>query len=106
MGRELVDSILVSPKKYGVAVSLCLVFGTLGIHHFYLGNWIHGFLDFAALVGGITLIAASDNSMLVGLGVMMILADIVHTIVVTIMLLVGKTRDGQGLVVVYPGQFK
>jgi TM2 domain-containing membrane protein YozV len=101
-----VDSMLVSPKKYGVAVVLCMIFGTLGVHHFYLSNWIHGLLDLAALTGGLALIVFSDNRMLIGLGAMLILADVIHTLVVTFMLLVGKTRDGQGLIVGYPGQFK
>jgi TM2 domain-containing membrane protein YozV len=104
--REQMESTLVSPKKYGVAVALCMVFGTLGVHHFYLRNWIHGLLDLTALVGGIALITFSGNSILIGLGAMMIAADVIHTIAVTIMLLIGKTRDGQGLVVGYPGQFK
>jgi len=100
------DSMLVSPKKYGVSVCLCMIFGTLGIHHFYLGNWAHGILDALALIGGIALIAFSNDSLFVGLGAFLIFADVIHTLVVTFMLLVGKTRDGSGRFVAYPGQFK
>ena len=30
----------ISPKSFGAAVSLCVIFGPAGIHHFYLGNWL------------------------------------------------------------------
>ena len=99
------DSILVSPKKYGVAVSLCMIFGTLGVHHFYLGNWVHGILDILALFGGLALIIFYTDPALVGLGVLLIVADVIHTLAVTVMLLIGKTRDGSGRLVGYPGQF-
>ena len=39
-----------SPKSYGTAVALCGVFGTVGLHHFYLGNIIHGLLDLGLFV--------------------------------------------------------
>ena len=36
-GRVLVtDS--VSPRSYGVAVALSMIFGIMGIHYFYIGN--------------------------------------------------------------------
>jgi hypothetical protein len=62
--------------------------------------------DITALVGGIALIALSADPVIIGLGVFLIVADVIHTLVVTIMLLVGKTRDGSGRLVGYPGQFK
>ena len=35
----------VSDRSYGVAVALCGIFGIVGIHHFYLGNHLHGLFD-------------------------------------------------------------
>jgi len=42
----------VSPKSYGVAVCLSTIFGVLGIHHFYLGRYLHGLLDVTMTIGG------------------------------------------------------
>jgi len=39
-------------------------------------------------------------------GVGFLVVDVIHTIVVTFMLLVGAYRDGNGNIVAYPGQFK
>jgi len=39
---------------------------------------------------------------LVGIGALII--DGIHTFIITIMLLVGSYRDGQGLTIAYPGQ--
>jgi len=73
-----------SPKSYGVAVTLCGVFGTLGIHHFYLGDWKHGLADVALVV------------MTVVLALLTLLLDAVHTIVVFYLLIAEKWRDGEG----------
>ena len=54
-----------STKSYGAAVSLCGVFGTVGIHHFYLGNWLHGLFDLGLFISflGLYLIQCSANAM-------------------------------------------
>ena len=39
------QSIEKSDKSYGAAVSLCMIFEMKGIHHFYLGNVLHGIFD-------------------------------------------------------------
>jgi TM2 domain-containing membrane protein YozV len=44
------DHIEKLPKSYGIAVSLCGVFGVLGIHHFYLEDYLHGFADLGLFV--------------------------------------------------------
>lgn len=95
-----------SPKSFGVAVALCGVFGVVGIHHFYLGNILHGLVDLGLLVGGITLIVLGEttfNPALAGLGVLVLLIDAVHSLVVMIRLIIGKARDGKGRVVRYGG---
>ena len=96
---------VISPKKYGLAVALCMIFGTLGVHHFYLGNWIHGLLDLGALIIGLALIISTDGTLaLIGVG--LIVADVIHTLVMTILLLIGSAKDGRGRIVAYPGQHK
>tara|TARA_Y200000002_G_C22122016_1_gene431157 strand:- start:135 stop:422 length:288 start_codon:yes stop_codon:yes gene_type:complete len=89
-----------SPKKYATAVCLSGVFGLLGIHHFYLGRWIHGFIDFLMTIVGFILIAAGLDLP----GITILCIDVIHTFVVTILLLVGAYKDGNGDLVTYPGQ--
>ena len=73
------DTQPVSPKSYGVAVTLSIIFGVLGIHHFYLGNWLHGLLDFSLFVVGIGFIVSEDPT-LVPIGTLLIIIDAIHTI--------------------------
>jgi hypothetical protein len=89
-----------SLKNYATAVCLSGIFGLLGIHHFYLGRWIHGFADFSMTIGGVILIATGLDL----LGIIILCIDVIHTFVVTILLLVGAYKDGNGNVVTYPGQ--
>ena len=41
---------------------------------------------------------------IVAIGCILIIIDIIHTIMVTYRLFVGHCRDGNGLLIVYPGQ--
>lgn len=93
-------TVRVSPKSYGTAVSLSAVFGFLGIQHFYLGRVGEGLLDVGLSLGWLWLFATGE----VALGVLFLVADGVHALVVTILLLTGNFRDGQGRIVCYPGQ--
>ena len=97
---------LVSDKSYGIAVCLSGIFGIVGIHHFYLERWLHGLFDLGLSVVGLSLIFFSDDPSMAALGVGLLIVDAIHTIYVTYKLLVGEYRDGRGLVVAYPGQFK
>lgn len=90
----------ISPKSYGVAVSLSAVFGFLGIQHFYLGRVGEGLLDVGLSMGWLWFFASGE----VALGALCLAADGVHALVVTILLLTGNFRDGQGRIVCYPGQ--
>ncbi len=65
----------------------------MGIHHFYLGDFLHGLADLALLGIGVWLIMSGQP----GLGSVVILADAVHTIVIFYLLIVEKWRDGNGL---------
>jgi hypothetical protein len=93
-----------SSRKYGMAVMLCGIFGILGVHHFYLGNRLHGLFDLGLFVGTILCFAFAepeDGGTLVMLGIALLLTDIIHTVVVFYLLIVGKQRDGQGRLVRY-----
>ena len=94
--------VVVSPKKYVHAVCLSGIFGIFGAHHFYLGCWLHGLFDLGMTVTAFCLIGFGSELVAVGWGILAI--DIIHTIVVTSLLLVGSYRDGTGLLVCYPGQ--
>lgn len=89
-----------SSKKYATAVCLSGVFGLLGIHHFYLGKWLHGIVDFSMTIGAFVLIGIGLDLF----GFSLLIIDIVHTIIVTIFLLIGAYKDGGGNIVTYPGQ--
>lgn len=89
-----------SPKSYATAVILSSVVGYVGGHHFYLGRWTEGVLDLALTVGWIYCFAQGE----LALGLAFLVADLGHAFVVTIMLLTGNFRDGEGRRVCYPGQ--
>lgn len=99
----------ISDKSYGTSVALSAVFGIIGIHHFYLGNILHGLFDLGLFILSISLYAYSitnfEPSYMIW-AALFFLVDAIHTIFVTIKLLIGAERDGQGKLVAYPGQFK
>ena len=90
----------ISSKGYATAVCLSGIFGLLGIHHFYLGRWLHGIVDLSMTVGAFILFIVGAEL----LGLLVLGIDIIHTVVVTILLLVGAYKDGEGNTVTYPGQ--
>lgn len=91
---------LPSPKSYATAVSLSAVFGFVGVQHFYLGRLGEGLFDVGLTIGWIWSLAAGE----VFLAVVLILLDFAHSMTVTIMLLTGNFKDGEGHIVCYPGQ--
>jgi len=93
----------ISPKSYTVAVCLSAIFGLLGIQHFYLGRWLLGIADVSLSVGAAVCLFSGDPSLLF-LGVGLLVADFIHTLITTIMLMIGAFKDGQGRIVAYPGQ--
>ena len=86
-----------SPKSYGVAVSLCGIFGLLGVHHFYIGNWLHGLFDFGLFVLAVWLYAAD----LFVLAAFVFLVDVVHSVVIFYKLIVGEQRDRRGRLITF-----
>lgn len=95
----------VSDRSYGVAVSLCGIFGIVGIHHFYLGNHLHGLFDlglFLAAMACFFLPGAEDADWVI-LGVLLLAVDVLHTLIIFYRLITGQAHDGQGRKVVVPG---
>lgn len=89
-----------SEKSYMRAVVLSSVLGWLGAHHFYLGRWAEGLLDLALSLGWVVCFALEEPL----LGAFFLVSDLGHAFVVTILLLTGNFRDGEGNRVCYPGQ--
>ena len=94
-----------SDKNFGAAVALCGIFGTIGLHHFYLGNIVHGVFDLGLFVGSVLYFFSGDVSLQM-LGLILILMDALHTLFVFYKLIAGKQLDGAGRLVTYPGQFR
>jgi len=89
-----------STRSYAMAVILASVFGFVGIQHFYLGRWVEGIIDVGLSIGWIVSFARGE----ILLGTALVAADFIHAFAVTIMLLTGNFKDGDGRVVCYPGQ--
>ena len=89
-----------SEKSYTVAVCLSAIFGVLGVQHFYLGRWYEGISDVLLTFGWIYYFAV-DRPLL---GLFFLVLDLLHTLITTILLLIGKFKDGKGRYVCYPGQ--
>lgn len=98
MGKSV--SIEPSRKSYVVAVCLSAIFGVVGVQHFYLGRYLEGFIDLGLLIATIWFFAIGNPLAGIACG----LIDALHTLVVTIMLLIGSFNDGKGRRVCYPGQ--
>lgn len=99
-GPDEVATIESSDKSYAVAVILSGIFGMLGIQHFYLGRWGEGVLDLGLSFAWLYAFAVGQPLAAWGFFCL----DLLHTVVVTYLLLVGKFKDGQGKPVTYPGQ--
>jgi len=91
------DVISISNKSYGVAVTLCGIFGTLGIHHFYIGNWLHGVIDLALFIAFIILIM---NGVL-ALSLLILGIDVLRTLFVFYKLIIGNQHDGHGRLITW-----
>ena len=89
-----------SEKSYAIAVSLSAVFGVVGIQHFYLGRWLEATIDLGLAILTVFFFLTGEPLTALLFGAI----DALHTFIVTIMLLTGSFRDGQGRLVCYPGQ--
>ncbi|MCC9625780.1 hypothetical protein LPB41_29245 [Thalassospira sp. MA62] len=103
-GAGAKDTPPISDKSFGMAVSLCGVFGILGLHHFYLRNYVHGLIDLLLFVTAMVCLW-HPNPQWGFLGVILLITDVGHTAWVMYSLFTGKTQDGDGKTVAYPGQF-
>lgn len=89
-----------SDKSYVVAVCLSAIFGVVGIQHFYMGRYFEACIDLGMFLTAIYFFTQGEL-LYAGL---MFAADSIHTFIVTIMLLTGSFRDGNGRLICYPGQ--
>lgn len=89
-----------SSKSYAIAVCLSAIFGVMGIHHFYLGRYIEGLIDLSLFLATIYFYLNGQLFWALGVGIV----DGIHTFIITIMLLTGSFKDGQGKYIHYPGQ--
>ncbi|MBD3300162.1 MAG: hypothetical protein GF347_02310 [Candidatus Moranbacteria bacterium] len=90
----------ISEKKYAVSICLAGVFGILGIHHFYLGKWLMGLFDLSLSIAAFYCLYTNHPL----LGFLFLFIDILHSIIVISLLIVGKLKDGKGHLISYPGQ--
>jgi hypothetical protein len=91
------DELSISNKSYGVAVTLCGIFGTLGVHHFYIGNWLHGLIDLGLFIAFIILIMNGS----LGLSLLVLGIDLLHTLFVFYKLIIGNQQDGNGRLITW-----
>lgn len=89
-----------SEKSYVVAVCLSAIFGVVGVHHFYLGRYVEGTIDFSLFVATLYFYFTGHFWW----AVLFFVVDGLHTFIITIMLLTGSFTDGQGKIICYPGQ--
>lgn len=89
-----------SEKSYTIAVCLSAIFGVVGIQHFYLGRWVEAVIDLGLAIATVYLFLIGEPLWALAVGAI----DLLHTFIVTIMLLTGSFRDGHGRLVCYPGQ--
>jgi TM2 domain-containing membrane protein YozV len=90
-----------SKKSYVTAVCLAGILGTLGIHHFYVGRWLHGLLDLSLLITAIIFFSLS----LWVPAILLLLADLIHNTYFVYKLIIGEYRDGSGRLVKIPGSY-
>jgi TM2 domain-containing membrane protein YozV len=86
-----------SSKSYVLSVCLVGVFGTLGVHHFYLGRWFHGVFDLSLVVMTVIFFIIYWP-----LAVATLVLDVIHTVYFMYKLIVGEYRDGAGRFVGIP----
>ncbi len=89
-----------SDKSYVVAVCISAIFGVMGVHHFYLGRYIEGTIDFSLFVATVYFYFTGQ----IGWAALCFVLDSLHTFIITIMLLTGSFKDGRGKTICYPGQ--
>jgi TM2 domain-containing membrane protein YozV len=77
------------------------VFGFVGVQHFYLGRYVEGLIDVWLTVAWVYAFVVAGDLLL---GAIALGADLTHSFVVTIMLLTGNFKDGEGKFICYPGQ--
>jgi TM2 domain-containing membrane protein YozV len=91
-----------SKKNYGVAVVFASVFGILGIHYFYIGRTVIGLIDLALSIAAFVCFIQG----MILLAIVLFFVDLLHSIYATYRLFTGQEHDGEGKLIIYPGQLK
>lgn len=78
-----------APKSLVIAGVLALIFGSLGIHNFYLGRNKYGYIQLGLTVGGFAL-------MCLFIPIICIVISAIWSFVEAIMIFTGKIKDGYG----------
>jgi hypothetical protein len=99
------SSVEISEKSYGIAVTLSIIFGVIGVQHFYIGRFFLGLFDVSLTVGFLYFAVFSEDESLIFIGLFFLLADVIHTLMTTYWLFTGTFKDGTGKLIAYPGQF-
>ena len=97
-GNDLSKNEEPSKKSYVTAVCLAGILGTIGIHHFYVGRWFHGLFDLSLLVLAIIFFSLS----LWIIGILFLLADLIHNTYFVYKLIIGEYKDGSGKLIKIP----
>ncbi len=90
-----------SKKSYTIAVILSSISGVIGLQHFYLGRYMEGLIDVFLTVAWIYFLFIERH---IFYFIILLCVDLLHSFVVTILLLIGSYKDGEGAYVCYPGQ--
>lgn len=93
---------LKSKKNYVVAVVFAAVFGTIGIHYFYIGRTVIGFIDLSLSITALICFIQGR----IFWAIFLFFIDFLHSMYATYKLLTGQEYDGEGKVITYPGQIK
>lgn len=99
--RSTLPKDAISSKSYGIAVSLCGIFGVMGIHHFYIGKWAHGFFDLGLFISWMVLWIAGGSVSAMMLAAVLFAVDVIHTVYVFYRLITGQKTDGDGKVITH-----
>jgi TM2 domain-containing membrane protein YozV len=89
-----------SKKSYTIAVCLSAVFGIIGVQHFYLGRYFLGLTDVSLSILAVYCFISGQ----LFYALFFFCLDFFHSLIVTIQLLTGSFKDGEGCIICYPGQ--
>ncbi len=91
--------VMQSKKNYAIAVVLAAVFGTLGIHYFYIGRTVIGLIDLSLSIAALICLMRG----MIFLAAFLFFIDFLHSVYATYKLVTGQEHDGEGSLIACPG---